>query len=234
MTPGPKFSTSTSAFAASRRSTSAPPLVFRSRTSTRLLRFIIMKAADSPRFVGGAMRRVSSPPGLRSILITSAPMSASIIVQVGPAITWVRSMTFRPASGPIVSSLFLVLGLGLDDDGAGRSPPGSSFLRPRHDDDDAEFRGPWQLRPAPVRRAFFEEGPHPLAEILAHVAHQDQVLALLARQALGQAPHRFLGGAQCQRRVAGDGAGKLVSAGLQRARVLDHLGEKTEREGLAG
>src|SRR5262249_33129937 len=36
-----------------------------------------------------------------SILITSAPMSASMSVHVGPAIMWVRSITFNPASGPM-------------------------------------------------------------------------------------------------------------------------------------
>ena len=70
----------------------------------RLLRFIIMNAAASPSIVGGTERRVSSPSGIFSTLITSAPMSASISVQVGPAMTWVRSITFRPSSGPIGAS----------------------------------------------------------------------------------------------------------------------------------
>src|SRR5436190_23284647 len=35
--------------------------------------------------------------------MTSAPMSASISVHVGPAMTWVRSTTFNPDRGPIVS-----------------------------------------------------------------------------------------------------------------------------------
>src|SRR5437899_2263686 len=66
----------------------------------RLLRFIIRKAAASSPIVGGTERRVSSPPGIFSTLITSAPMSASIRPQVGPAMTWHNSMTLRPASGP--------------------------------------------------------------------------------------------------------------------------------------
>ena len=41
------------------------------------------------------------PSGFFSTLMTSAPMSASISVQVGPAITCVRSTTFNPESGPI-------------------------------------------------------------------------------------------------------------------------------------
>src|SRR5438105_713151 len=52
---------------------------------------------------GGTDRRVSSPAGIFSILITSAPMSASISVQVGPAMTWVRSTTFIPLRGPIIA-----------------------------------------------------------------------------------------------------------------------------------
>ena len=49
---------------------------------------------------GGAKPRVSSPEPLRSILITSAPRSPSIWVQVGPARTRVRSRTRRPVRGP--------------------------------------------------------------------------------------------------------------------------------------
>src|SRR5258705_12756673 len=45
--------------------------------------------------------------------MTSAPMSASISVHVGPAMTCVRSTTFIPLRGPIISpaiSLFLFAG----------------------------------------------------------------------------------------------------------------------------
>src|SRR6267142_2237728 len=41
--------------------------------------------------------------------MTSAPMSASISVQVGPAMTWVRSTTFNPLRGPIVAPAILFL-----------------------------------------------------------------------------------------------------------------------------
>ena len=54
----------------------------------RLLRFRIMNDADSPFTDGRSMRRVSSPPGSVSTLITSAPRSASIMPQVGPAMIW--------------------------------------------------------------------------------------------------------------------------------------------------
>src|ERR1700720_992667 len=40
--------------------------------------------------------------------MTSAPMSASISVQVGPAMTCVRSTTFNPDRGPIVSPAILL------------------------------------------------------------------------------------------------------------------------------
>ena len=64
----------------------------------RFERFIIRNAADSVPTVGGTERRVSSPPGTFSTLMTSAPMSASMRVQVGPAMMCVRSTTLRPAS----------------------------------------------------------------------------------------------------------------------------------------
>src|SRR5664280_2786987 len=56
----------------------------------------------------GTMCLVSSPFGVFSILMTSAPISASMSVQVGPAMTWVRSTIFNPASGPIGRPSMLV------------------------------------------------------------------------------------------------------------------------------
>src|SRR5208282_746693 len=70
----------------------------------RLLRFIIMKAADSPSISGGTIRRVSSPPGMRSTFTTLAPRSTSISPQTGPAITWASSRTLRSRSGPASSA----------------------------------------------------------------------------------------------------------------------------------
>ena len=66
----------------------------------RLLRLTIMKAADSPSTSGGRKRRESSPSGNFSTLTTSAPMSASIRPQTGPAMMWESSMTLSPESGP--------------------------------------------------------------------------------------------------------------------------------------
>src|SRR5207249_8973798 len=57
-----------------------------------------MKYVDSPPAKGGQLR-VSSPFPGSSILMTSAPMSPSIIEQNGPARTRVRSRTRTPASG---------------------------------------------------------------------------------------------------------------------------------------
>src|SRR3954465_4679373 len=183
MTPGPKFSTSTSARSAKRRRTLAPPGFFRSTTMPRLLRFIIRKEAASLPIRGGIMRRVSSPPGFFSTLITSAPMSARMSVQVGPAMTWVRSSTLRPASGPIISAP--------------------------------------ALRAAPLRRALVQERLHALAEILAHVAHEDQVLPFLAPQPFRQPPHGLLGGPERQGRMSRDEPRELVGAGVKPVQILD-------------
>src|SRR4029453_17193083 len=57
-----------------------------------------MKYVDSPSMKGGQLR-VSSPLPGSSILMTSAPMSASVIAQKGPARTRVRSRTRRPDRG---------------------------------------------------------------------------------------------------------------------------------------
>src|SRR5580765_1197423 len=46
------------------------------------------------------MAREESPALGRSSLITSAPMSARIMVQKGPAMCSVMSRTFTPSSGP--------------------------------------------------------------------------------------------------------------------------------------
>ena len=59
-----------------------------------------MKAAASPLTSGGKNLLVSSPPGIFSILITSAPRSANIKPQVGPAIICASSNTFTPWIGP--------------------------------------------------------------------------------------------------------------------------------------
>src|SRR3984893_8623069 len=98
-TPGRKFCTKTSAPAASRSTASRPPAVFRSSTTERLLRLLFRNDAVNPaRRLPPA--RVASPPSGASILITSAPWSARIIVASGPATFEVRSTMRYPVSGP--------------------------------------------------------------------------------------------------------------------------------------
>src|SRR5438128_372160 len=60
----------------------------------------ITESDPSPPANGGQLR-VSSPLPGSSSLITSAPMSPSIMAQKGPARTRVRSRTRIPASGPL-------------------------------------------------------------------------------------------------------------------------------------
>src|SRR5262249_27118371 len=99
-TPGRKFSTSTSLDAASRFNTSWPSRIFRFNTRLRLPRLTALKLGLSIPTAPGICR-VESPAG-GSILITSAPKSASSIAQNGPAITCVTSRTRRPSSAPRV------------------------------------------------------------------------------------------------------------------------------------
>ena len=98
-----------------------------------------MKYVDSPSTKGGPHARDWSPLPGRSILITSAPRSDSIIVQYGPASTLDRSRTRRPASGPPSS-----LCERLADDVAGARPgrPGSTPSRRCR----RRRSGPWSAR----------------------------------------------------------------------------------------
>src|SRR5262249_12496995 len=73
----------------------------RSRLTLVLPRLSMTKAALSPSIIGGK-RRAFSPPGC-SILITSAPASASIKVASGPGSKVVKSTTRRPDNGCINS-----------------------------------------------------------------------------------------------------------------------------------
>ena len=66
----------------------------------RLFRFNAKNPAANRSDSRDPIRRVSSPPPGRSILITFAPMSASSIVHIGPAMICVRSSTLTPANGP--------------------------------------------------------------------------------------------------------------------------------------
>src|SRR3954469_24521411 len=130
MVPGRRFSTSTSARCASRRSTSLPRGAFRSRASERLLRFSRTNPDDSPS-MNGAMVRTWSPPSGFSILITSAPRSASCSVQNGAAMKLPTSRTRRPArAGSGMRALYPDASrLGA----AGRLPAAARDVRPHLD-----------------------------------------------------------------------------------------------------
>src|SRR2546428_1102998 len=98
MVPGRKFSRRTALCPTSVRRIAWPSGALRFRVTLFLLRLTDMKYVDSPPAKGGQLR-VSSPFPGSSILMTSAPMSPSIIEQKGPARTRVRSRTRTPASG---------------------------------------------------------------------------------------------------------------------------------------
>jgi hypothetical protein len=76
----------------------------RLRSSTKLRLFLLsaVKLTLSPLRMGGVARPMSPCGG--SILITSAPMSASSVPQRGPAMKFASSMTRIPASGFAISS----------------------------------------------------------------------------------------------------------------------------------
>ncbi len=97
ITPGRKLSTSASAVFAS--SSSASGSSRRLSSTERLLRSVThVKADEWPIF--GSYPRIGSPPPGCSILITSAPRSASSAVANAPGSRRVRSRTRMPASGP--------------------------------------------------------------------------------------------------------------------------------------
>ncbi len=64
-----------------------------------LLRCRLTKYAVSPPGSGAPQARAMSPAPRGSSLITSAPKSASIVEQNGPASAWLRSSTFTSSSG---------------------------------------------------------------------------------------------------------------------------------------
>src|SRR5579859_134964 len=104
ITPGRKFSTSTSAQRTSASTNSRSPGSFRLMATLRLPRFTDRKYVLSACTKGGPHPLVSSPVPGRSTLITSAPRSPSSIAAYGPASTRARSSTCTPASGPAIAS----------------------------------------------------------------------------------------------------------------------------------
>src|SRR5215469_12074579 len=88
-----------SALAASRLIASAPSGDFKSSTRLFLPAFSWPNVVEQPLRTGGRVRIVS--PSSVSILMTSAPMSASMREQWGPAIVVEKSSTRRPAKHPV-------------------------------------------------------------------------------------------------------------------------------------
>src|SRR5712671_2340930 len=91
---------------ASRLKTPRPSPFFRLSTTLRLPRLTALKLGLSVPTAPGICR-VESPAG-GSTLITSAPRSARIMAQNGPAITCVTSSTRRPVSARRRSVSFIV------------------------------------------------------------------------------------------------------------------------------
>src|SRR6266851_5049909 len=105
MTPGRKFSTSTSALAIRRRAEATAAGLFRSRTR------LFLPVLSWPNEVltpsrSGWRERIMSPSGA-STLITSAPRSAKRRVQCGPAIVVVKSTTRRRSKVLVIRYLQL-------------------------------------------------------------------------------------------------------------------------------
>src|SRR5262249_38798786 len=68
----------------------------------------------------------------------------------------------------------------------------------------------------PNRLSLVQERLHPLAEVLAHVALQHEVVALAVLDLGAQAQQRLLGRLQRERRMACDDTGDLLGALQQR------------------
>src|SRR5262249_11545633 len=77
------------------------------------------------------------------------------------------------------------------------------------------------LLAAPLRRALVEEGVEPLAEVFAHVTHQNQVPAFLARQPAREPRQSLFGGVERERCMACDQRCQFGGAFLQRRHILD-------------
>src|SRR6266536_2990174 len=100
MTPGPKFSSSTSAVLSSARNTSPPPGCLRLSVRLRLLPLKARKKRASASGRSFWLYRATSPLPGSSTLTTSAPSQARICPHEGPAWLLVTSTTRIPASAP--------------------------------------------------------------------------------------------------------------------------------------
>src|SRR5579859_994889 len=123
--PGPRFSTTTSAFGTMRANSSLPCGSRRLSVTLRLLAFRMMKYQASGPFGSAPRPRPGSPPLGCSILITLAPSQASIWVHEVPASNWVRSRTVTLASGLGICCLPALRRAAAGREPAGRAaPPG--------------------------------------------------------------------------------------------------------------
>src|SRR6185295_20188986 len=101
--PGRKFSIMMCVPRARRRTISCPSGWRRSQVTDFLLRDCTCHQSEVPLRMRRHLRSGSPSPG-GSILITSAPKSASVFAQNGPAISEPNSRTRTPASGPPLES----------------------------------------------------------------------------------------------------------------------------------
>ena len=100
ITPGRKFSSTTSADRMSFRAIALPASCCKSIARPLLFRFILVKALAIPP-LWGKPRRIKSPPNA-STLMTSAPWSASMAPAIGPENIAEKSATRTPCSGPVL------------------------------------------------------------------------------------------------------------------------------------
>src|SRR6266436_3837342 len=123
MTPGRKFSTTTSAEATSRRTASTAAGDLRSSAMLFLPALSCPKLVLAPLRNGGRVRIIS--PSGASILIPSAPRSARMRAQWGPAIVVVKSSTRRPSKALLlfIRSLPIWASPQPPDRGANVKPP---------------------------------------------------------------------------------------------------------------
>src|SRR4051812_45890344 len=153
VTPGRMFSTMTSACSASRIRISRPSSVFRFNVMARLLRCRFWKSEPSRRPTSSL---ASASSGGGSTRITSAPQSASVRTQDGPARASVRSITLNRDSGSRGASV---------DAAAACEVSTGLCMRLILDRNEGRFEPAW-LFALELRLALFHERRAAFAEIL--------------------------------------------------------------------
>src|SRR3546814_671314 len=213
----------TSARSTTRRSAARPSALFVFTARPRLLRFIIAKAAESPS-TALPKRRVSSPPGTRSTLITSAPMSARSCPQVGAAMMWLISTTFRPCSRPAfpLSVIFGFPSFTFSESPRPEPVEGRGYALMLRQAQHEGLSVP-ALPPLELGLLLGEEGLVADVEILGVEAGEAlRLLRLAQRRPAGEDPvDEFLVPAVDERGTVGDPPGRRVGLVLDLV-VLDH------------